>query len=103
MKEVTAILSALEQGDPGAAQQLLPLVYEELRSVIASRAWIRYSGATLVSQGRAQPSVPSAAGTTAAVPPGAADAVFAAAQQTTSDDRAALFAPLSSSRLDALW
>jgi RNA polymerase sigma factor (TIGR02999 family) len=31
MSDVTAILSAIEQGDPHAAAQLLPLVYEELR------------------------------------------------------------------------
>ena len=32
MSEVTRILSAIEQGDPGAASQLLPLVYDELRN-----------------------------------------------------------------------
>jgi RNA polymerase sigma factor (TIGR02999 family) len=31
MSEVTRILSAIEQGDPHAAEQLLPLVYQELR------------------------------------------------------------------------
>ena len=31
MSEVTQILSAIEQGDPHAAEQLLPLVYDELR------------------------------------------------------------------------
>ncbi len=31
MHEVTRILSAIEQGDPQAAGQLLPLVYDELR------------------------------------------------------------------------
>jgi hypothetical protein len=31
MSEVTHILSAIEQGDPHAATQLLPLDYEELR------------------------------------------------------------------------
>ncbi len=31
MSEVTRILSAIEQGDPHASEQLLPLVYEELR------------------------------------------------------------------------
>ena len=33
MNEVTRILSAIEQGDPRAAEQLLPLVYDELREV----------------------------------------------------------------------
>src|SRR4051812_8352960 len=31
MSDVTPILSAIEQGDPPAAEQLLPLVYDELR------------------------------------------------------------------------
>jgi hypothetical protein len=31
MGDVTRILSAIEQGDPSAAEQLLPLVYDELR------------------------------------------------------------------------
>ena len=35
MNEVTRILSAIEQGDPHAASQLLPLVYEELRKLAA--------------------------------------------------------------------
>ena len=37
MSEVTRILSALEQGDPHAAEQLLPLVYEELRKLAAQK------------------------------------------------------------------
>jgi hypothetical protein len=37
MNEVTRILSAVEQGDPHAAEQLLPLVYEELRSLAAQK------------------------------------------------------------------
>ena len=37
MSEVTRILSAIEQGDPQAAEQLLPLVYEELRKLAATR------------------------------------------------------------------
>ena len=35
MHEVTRILSAIERGDPQAAEQLLPLVYEELRWLAA--------------------------------------------------------------------
>ena len=34
MSDVTQILSAIEQGDPSASEQLLPLVYEELHEVI---------------------------------------------------------------------
>jgi RNA polymerase sigma factor (TIGR02999 family) len=37
MSEVTRILSAIEQGDPSAAEQLLPLVYDELRTLAAAR------------------------------------------------------------------
>ena len=37
MSEVTQILSAIEQGDPSAAEQLLPLVYEELRKLAAQK------------------------------------------------------------------
>ena len=32
MNEVTSILSAMEEGEPRAAELLLPLVYDELRS-----------------------------------------------------------------------
>jgi RNA polymerase sigma factor (TIGR02999 family) len=37
MSEVTRILSAIEQGDPLAAESLLPLVYDELRRLAAQR------------------------------------------------------------------
>jgi RNA polymerase sigma factor (TIGR02999 family) len=37
MTEVTRILSAIEHGDPRAAEQLLPLVYHELRKLAARR------------------------------------------------------------------
>jgi RNA polymerase sigma factor (TIGR02999 family) len=37
MSEVTRILSAVEQGDPSAAEQLLPLVYDELRKLAAQK------------------------------------------------------------------
>src|SRR5262249_4574713 len=36
MSDVTRILSAIEQGDPRAADQLLPLIYDELRKLAAS-------------------------------------------------------------------
>jgi RNA polymerase sigma factor (TIGR02999 family) len=47
MTEVTRILSALEQGDPGAAEQLLPLVYDELRRLAAQKLAHEKPGATL--------------------------------------------------------
>jgi RNA polymerase sigma factor (TIGR02999 family) len=37
MNEVTRVLSAIEAGDPQAAEQLLPLVYDELRRLAAQR------------------------------------------------------------------
>jgi RNA polymerase sigma factor (TIGR02999 family) len=37
MDDMTRILSAIEQGDPQAAEDLLPLVYEELRRLAARR------------------------------------------------------------------
>src|SRR5215470_10694298 len=47
MKDVTRILSAVEQGDPRAAEQLLPLVYEELRKLAAQRLAQEAPGQTL--------------------------------------------------------
>jgi len=37
MTDVTQILSQIESGDPSAADQLLPLVYEELRNLAAAK------------------------------------------------------------------
>src|SRR3954470_18857858 len=51
MSEVTRILSAIEQGDPHAAAQLLPLVYEELRRLAAQRLSQEKSGQTLEATG----------------------------------------------------
>jgi len=47
MNEVTRILSAIEQGDPHAAEQLLPLMYEELRKLAARRLAEEKPGQTL--------------------------------------------------------
>src|SRR4051794_35158556 len=47
MNDVTRILSAIEQGDPKAANQLLPLVYEELRKLAAQRLTHERPGQTL--------------------------------------------------------
>ena len=47
MTEVTHILSAIEQGDPHAAEQLLPLVYDELRKLAAQRLAQEAPGQTL--------------------------------------------------------
>jgi RNA polymerase sigma factor (TIGR02999 family) len=47
MSEVTRILSAIEQGDPHAAEQLLPLVYDELRQLAAQKLAQEKPGQTL--------------------------------------------------------
>ena len=47
MSDVTRILSAIEQGDPKAPEQLLPLVYDELRKLAAQRLAHESPGQTL--------------------------------------------------------
>ena len=47
MNEVTRILSAIEEGDPHAAAQLLPLVYDELRKLAAGHMANEAPGHTL--------------------------------------------------------
>ena len=47
MSDVTRILSAIEQGDPRAAEELLPLVYDELRRLAARRLAQEKPGQTL--------------------------------------------------------
>ena len=47
MHEVTRILSAIEQGDPHAAEELLPLVYGELRKLAAAKLAQKKPGQTL--------------------------------------------------------
>jgi RNA polymerase sigma factor (TIGR02999 family) len=47
MTEVTRILDRIQQGDPSAAEQLLPLVYEELRQLATQRLAHEKPGQTL--------------------------------------------------------
>ena len=47
MSEVTVILAAIDQGDPHAASQLLPLVYDELRRLAAQKLAQEAPGQTL--------------------------------------------------------
>jgi len=47
MAEVTQLLTAIDSGDPKAAEELLPLVYEELRKLAAVRMAAVASGQTL--------------------------------------------------------
>jgi RNA polymerase sigma factor (TIGR02999 family) len=51
MTDVTQILSQIESGDPSAAEQLLPLVYEELRKLAAQRLCQERPGQTLQATG----------------------------------------------------
>ena len=47
MSDVTRLLSAIGQGDPSAAEQLLPLVYDELRQLAAAKLAHEKPGQTL--------------------------------------------------------
>ncbi len=47
MSDVTRVLSAIDQGDPRAAEQLLPLVYGELRRLAAAKMAHEAPGQTL--------------------------------------------------------
>jgi RNA polymerase sigma factor (TIGR02999 family) len=47
MNDVTGILASIEQGDPKAAEQLLPLVYDELRKLAAQKLAQEKPGQTL--------------------------------------------------------
>ena len=47
MNEVTRLLSAVQHGDPNAAEQLLPLVYDELRKLAAAKLVQEKPGQTL--------------------------------------------------------
>src|SRR5262249_53286931 len=47
MSDITRILSAIEQGDPHAAEELLPLVYDELRQLAAAKLALEQPGQTL--------------------------------------------------------
>jgi hypothetical protein len=47
MSDVTRILSSIKEGDPKAAEQLLPLVYDELRRLAAQRMARESPGQTL--------------------------------------------------------
>ena len=51
MSDVTSLLSALEQGDPRAAERLMPLVYDELRRLAARRVAGEAPGQTLQATG----------------------------------------------------
>src|SRR4051812_2220767 len=52
MNEVTHLLTAIEQGDPRAAEQLLPLVYDELRRLAAQQLAQEKPGQTFQARAR---------------------------------------------------
>ena len=47
MSDVTRILSQIESGDPAAAEQLLPLIYDELRKLAAAKLSQEKPGQTI--------------------------------------------------------
>lgn len=47
VSDVTRLLNAVDQGDPKAAEELLPLVYEELRKLAAAKMALQPDGQTL--------------------------------------------------------
>ena len=51
MADVTQILSQIESGDPSAAEQLLPLVYDELRKLAAAKTRAGEIGADIAGDG----------------------------------------------------
>ena len=51
MSDVTRILNSIEGGDPKAAEELLPLVYEELRLLAAQKMAQEKPGQTLQATG----------------------------------------------------
>ena len=57
--DVTDILSAIEQGDPHAADQLMPLVYDELRKLAAVNLAHEKPGADPAADGARSRSVPA--------------------------------------------
>ena len=67
MTEVTRILSAIEQGEPCAAEQLLPLVYDELRRLAAQKLAQEKPGQTLQATALVHEAYTRLVGTGAAV------------------------------------
>src|SRR5438270_5253353 len=64
MSEVTRVLSAIEAGDPHAAEQLLPLVYDERRQLAAQKLAQEKPGQTLQATALVHATPPPPATTT---------------------------------------
>ncbi len=60
MSDVTRILSAIEHGDQKASEQLLPLVYEELRKLASQKMAQEKPGADATGHGAGPRSLPQA-------------------------------------------
>ena len=60
VNDVTRILSAIEQGDPRAAEELLPLVYQELRKLAAAKLAQEKPGQTIQATVAGTRGVPAA-------------------------------------------
>jgi hypothetical protein len=60
MSDVSRILSQIESGDPQAAEQFLPLVYNEFRKLAAAKLAQEKPGQTLPNRGSPCPQVGSA-------------------------------------------
>src|SRR5262249_51645200 len=78
MSEVTQILHAIAQGDPSAASQLLPLVYDELRQLAAHKLAQETPGKPLPPPARAHEASPRVVGG-AGGPQGGGRGLFSAA------------------------
>jgi RNA polymerase sigma factor (TIGR02999 family) len=70
MSDVTRILSAIDRGDPHAAEQLLPLVYDELRRLAAQKLAGEKPGQTLQATALVHEAYVRLVGTPAADAPG---------------------------------
>jgi RNA polymerase sigma factor (TIGR02999 family) len=81
MNEVTRVLSAVERGDPQAAAQLLPLVYDELRRLAARKLAGEKAGHTLQATALVHEAYLRLVGAEAARPWGGRNHFFAAAAE----------------------
>ena len=81
MNDVTRILSAIERGDPSAADQLLPLVYDELRKLATQRLAHEKPGQTLQATALVHEAYLKLVGTDADRPWNGRDHFFAAAAE----------------------
>lgn len=90
MSEVTGILSAIEHGEPHAAEKLLPLVYDELRKLAAQKLAQEKPGQTLQATALVHEAYVRLVGTGGAA--GAAGAGGAAGQEPRWDSRGHFFA-----------